>query len=598
MGKREKPLGVKRKKGKKFEWRGDSSLELKRSVESKSIFRDKRLGEKNPNLSQEDKSLLRYQRERELKSRRKQRFELDDELELTHKGVRLSELHDDYVEEYDIDLSDEETKPRKLPKMSDELVDQLHFGDGKTKSKKDAYEELIQKSKYNKLLRQQEKEQNFEITKKIDDEFEDISRRLRFKDKEKIDVKDEFDDLMMEIKDDAKMMAEGKGDGKFKELRKNMENNGEDWSVPEGFKEFVVKIRNDPVIGVSNMRVWTDCEVRKVKIEMQEKLLFYSLKYFVNEMIDGEFSVFEAMEEFLYGLCKDYQRPAEKFFMQVSESFPDSVNLSLCYFYHLVFLLFPLKFDDKLSLNLAYYACDLFVEYPLHSEKTIRNLLFLSKVFLDTWLGKNFSPELCRFLFKVLSLPSSTCEALNPYFPEGVKTYTQVLVSKISQRFGQFSVFQQIFQSFGLEFVDSIKVPMKLYERPVEEIQTYEPIIYDNIRSNKKNRDINKEVTELDRLREQQKRARKLAKKALEKETELNQFEKSLEFEARNQVYEKKQGLVKNMLDELQAEYKKFDTSMEKRKEKKKRKGRMAGNMTEQSKGDRQKKPKDFKKKT
>lgn len=595
MGKREKPLGIKRKKGKKFEWRGESSLDLKRSVQSKSIFRDKRLGEKNPNLSLEDKSLLRYQRERELKSKRKQRFELDNDLELTHKGVRLSDLHDDYVEDYDIDLSDEETKPRKLAKMSDEIVDQFHFGDGKTRTKKDAYEEIIQKSKYNKLIRQQEKEQNFEITKKIDDEFEDISRRLRFKDKEKVEEKDEFDDLMMEIRDDAKMVAEGRGDGKVKELRKEMEERGEDWKVPDVFKEFVFKVRNDPVTGVKNMKVWSDCEVRKLRTEVQEKLLFYSLKYFVNEMVDGELSVFSEMEEVLYGLCKEYQRPAEKYFMQVSETFPESVNLSLPYFYHLVSLLFPLKFEDKLSLNLAYYVCDLFVDFPLHSEKTIRNLLFLSKVFLDHWLQKKFSPELCRFLYKVMSLPLSTCESLNQYFPQGVKPYTQLLISKLSQEFGQFSVFQQIFQGFGLEFEDSLKVPLKLYERPIEEIQTFEPLVYDNVRSNKKNRDVNKEVTELDRLREQQKRARKLAKKTLEKETELNQYEKSVEFDARNQVYEKKQGLVKNMLDELQAEYKKFDTSMEKRKEKKKRKERMGGNWTEQNKGEKKGRSKDKK---
>ena len=68
----------------------------------------------------------------------------------------------------------------------------------------------------------------------------------------------------------------------------------------------------------------------------------------------------------------------------------------------------------------------------------------------------------------------------------------------------------------------------------------------------------------------------------LEKESELTQFDKSQEFQAVTAKNIVQQNYVKNMLDELQVEYKKFDTSLEKRKDKKKRKNRMGGQKIEE----------------
>lgn len=577
---------MKRKRGKKFEWQGNKSLDVERSVKSRSVFRDKRLGEKNPNLSLEDKYLLRFQRERELKSRRKQRFELDDALELTHKGQRLSDLKDDYVEDYDLDISDDESKPHKLQKLSDDIVNQEHFGgDGRPRSKRDAYEELILRSKQNKAQRQQEKEDNMDITRKLDGDFDDISRRLKFKEKGKAEIEDEFDLLMNEIKDDTKMMAEGKGDLKCREIRREMMENGENWDVPEGFKEFVLKVRDDALSAIQNMKIWTDCDVRRERTEKQERLLLLSLRYFVEEMEDGEFQVFEEMKKTLFNLCKEYQKYAEKCFEVVSENLPESLNLSLPFLYHLVYLTFPLDFQDKLTWNFSYYATDLLVSYPLLNEKTCRNLLLLSKVLQEKWFPNRFSPEICRFLLRFLqSLTPELSTSLSQYFPAGAEKFASDLVASISQKFSKYPAFQSIFLETNLNIQEAEKVPLKLYERPIEEIETFEPLIYENIKSNKKNKDLNKEVTELDRLREQQKRARKLAKKALEKETEVDLNEKDHEFHARVQAQERKQGLVKNMLDELQVEYKKFDTTLERKKDKKKRKERMAGGRTEMNK--------------
>ena len=180
---------------------------MKQKVQSRSVFRDKRLGEKNLNLDKEQKYLMRYQKERDFLSRRKQRFELDDTMELTHKGVRLQDMQDDYVEDYDLDMSDDESKPKKLPRMDDDLVLSQHFGDGYTKTKKDAYDELILKSKQNKLIRQKEKEDNLEITRKLDEELPDLTQRLKFKNKEKNLNFDDYDNLISEIREDAKFQA-------------------------------------------------------------------------------------------------------------------------------------------------------------------------------------------------------------------------------------------------------------------------------------------------------------------------------------------------------------------------------------------------------
>ena len=127
-------------------------------------------------------------------------------------------------------------------------------------------------------------------------------------------------------------------------------------------------------------------------------------------------------------------------------------------------------------------------------------------------------------------------------------------------------------------------MPIQLYHKPIEEINTFEPLIYSKIKSSKKNKDLKKEMTELDKLREQQKKARKLAKKILEKETEVVQFDKKNEYSISQQNKEHHQNYVRNMLDELQVEFKKFDTTLEKKQEKKKRKKRMAGGKTEQNK--------------
>ena len=609
MGKKVKELGTKRKRGKKFEFKGETSFELKARVSSKSIFRDKRLGERDPTLDKEQKYLMRYQKERDFISRRKQRFELDDTIELTHKGMRLEDMQDDYVEDYDLDLSDDEPHTRKLPRMDDDLVLEHHFGEGSAgghgrttgKSRRDAFEELILKSKQNKMVRQQEKEENFEETRRLDEDFSDITSRLQFKTRDRereAQGLDEYDNLLMEIRDETKVQAEiGKDDYLKRQIRKQFEENGEDWRMPVTYKEFVVKIRGGLIESLNNIKTWTDCDTKKEKQLSQDRLLEFTLKFLLNEIDDNAFQCLQEysfLTEYIYILSKSSPVFAEKVYVSTAVSLGKSLTLGVAFFYHLVSLLFPITFEDSFTATLALLAQCYFIEYPLASCKCTRNLLFFMKIYAEQWLVDKFSPDLTRCLQRVLT--KYNCEQKLEEFtlemlflnetPVVIHTYALEILKTQRKIFGKFMSFRDIWKDFIAieeEEVANETAPMQLHHRPIEEIPTYEPLVYGKVKSSKKNKDLNKEVTELDKLREQTKRAKKLSKKALERETEIVHHEKGTEYKLIQEKKESQQNYVKNMLDELQVEFKKFDTSLERRTDKKKRKTRMAGGKTERN---------------
>lgn len=597
MGKKAKEMGVKRKRGKKFELKEELAFDVKRKINAKSMFRDKRLGEKNPNLDKEQKSLMRYQKERDFLSRRKQRFELDDTIELTHKGMRLEDLQDDYVEDYDLDLSDDEPKMRKLQRMDDDVVLEHHFGDGTTRSKKSAYEELIQKSKQNKMIRQQEKEDNFEVTKRLDEDLADITGRLKFKNRDRdrgVEI-DEYDNLLLEIRDDAKVQAElNRDDFPARQIREKFEANGENWAVPLGYKEFVVRVRENPNVSMGNMKIWTDCDTKKEKIINQDRLLEFALRFMIFEIDDtteecvGEFDFFT---ETLYELGKTSPQSAERVFTSAVVDLGKNLTIGVVYFYHLVSLLFPITFEDSLTGTLSILAECFFIEYPLASYKCTRNLLILVKVYTECWLVDKYCPEVTRCLQRVMQQykvekPAEDFKVLNIWeseSSEGIYAYALSLFHSQKELFSDYVCFKEIWKNF-IEIAETSKpAPMQLLKKPIEEIATYEPLVYGKIKSGKKNKDPNKEASELDKLREQSKRAKKLTKRALEKETEQTHHEKGSEYSLTQANKQSHQNYVKNMLDELQVEYKRFDTSLERRDEKKKRKKRMGGNKTEKS---------------
>lgn len=158
-------------------------------------FLDYRFGENDENMMEDEKEIMRFQRERQAQLSRTSKFNLQDEDEeetgkeeefLTHGGSVLSTF-DDFDEEFpkDDDFHD--------PELDAAMVRDFHFGgpqfdekkkmgnneDGeeeqRPKTKKEAMEELIAKSKYFKAQNQKEKDEDEDFREKLDLEFRQLS---------------------------------------------------------------------------------------------------------------------------------------------------------------------------------------------------------------------------------------------------------------------------------------------------------------------------------------------------------------------------------------------------------------------------------------
>ena len=117
------------------------------------MFLDKRIGEKDSNLSAEDRMIARFTAERVKGSGKTSIFNIGDDYDLTHGGENLSEI-DKFGNPNSDNDEDEETL------LGKEFVDQAHFGGfmtkadddfkaGKSNSRKDIIENLIRESKKN-----------------------------------------------------------------------------------------------------------------------------------------------------------------------------------------------------------------------------------------------------------------------------------------------------------------------------------------------------------------------------------------------------------------------------------------------------------------
>lgn len=162
-------------------------------------FVDKRIGQGNDNMSQEDKMKLRFIREQrdQLKgksvsvTRRKAKFNLendsdDDELDfLTHKGKRLNlQTLDDFkdnVSHSDDDAYSDKDMARGI--MPSEIVKADHFGGGTLsnnlenakKTREERYTEIMQKQKAYKFHKQEIKEATIDATKQLDEDLKGLS---------------------------------------------------------------------------------------------------------------------------------------------------------------------------------------------------------------------------------------------------------------------------------------------------------------------------------------------------------------------------------------------------------------------------------------
>ncbi|XP_046609585.1 nucleolar protein 14 [Neodiprion virginianus] len=183
-------------------------------VKDKSnTFVDRRIGEKNSAMTQEDKVMARFAAEKMKAHKKKNIFNLNDEELLTHRGQTLAEIekYDDPRSDDD-EYSDEENKTGKLDK---DFVSEAHFGGGllsksdSSMSRKDLIEQLIAESKKRKAEKQKVREQTLDLTDKLDSEWKDLlpivnaSKKRVEEPYEKTKV-DDYDIALRELKFEAR----------------------------------------------------------------------------------------------------------------------------------------------------------------------------------------------------------------------------------------------------------------------------------------------------------------------------------------------------------------------------------------------------------
>jgi nucleolar protein 14 len=175
-----------------------------------NAFIDRRFGEDDASIPEEDKMLMRFQKEKQRQLRKgRNDFSLDDDEDLTHFGQSIGDnamLHDISGED---NSGDEE--------FNVEMGKQLNFGGGKeefrtgddaegesderVKTKKEVMEEIIKKSKFHKAERKKEKAENENMIDELDNDFKEIQGMLksRFDSPDKDDEKKEPDQVAKSI---------------------------------------------------------------------------------------------------------------------------------------------------------------------------------------------------------------------------------------------------------------------------------------------------------------------------------------------------------------------------------------------------------------
>jgi len=147
-----------------------------------NMFMDKRIGEKDNNLSAEDKMIARFTAERVKGAGKSSIFNLGDDYNLTHGGARIED-----IEKYDDPKSDDDEEQEEL--LSKQFVDEAHFGgfmskaddefkSGKGNTRKEYIENLIRESKKKKAEKRKADEEAEEKTKELDVNWKTLLQRM------------------------------------------------------------------------------------------------------------------------------------------------------------------------------------------------------------------------------------------------------------------------------------------------------------------------------------------------------------------------------------------------------------------------------------
>lgn len=156
----------------------------------RNVFADRRIGENDPTLDDDDRYLARLQRERTRRTKKRARFALPEEDLISqpaentahdrHPKSSLLRADDDEPSEEDYPVDDAEEQEQS----DDEFLTlkaattEENVGDQRPKTHQEIMDEVVLKSKMYKAKRQQEKHVADEQTEKLDEELPDIMKLL------------------------------------------------------------------------------------------------------------------------------------------------------------------------------------------------------------------------------------------------------------------------------------------------------------------------------------------------------------------------------------------------------------------------------------
>ncbi len=146
-------------------------------------FVDRRFGEDDAGLPEEDAMLMRYQKEKARRLRKSRRdYSIEDGEELTHMGSALAEDRAGFAPSDDEDSDSEgERLETQLDKQNFGGFEKAEQGEdgGPVKTKKEVMEEIISKSKKHKAELRRAKEEKEDLVEELDEEFKDIMGLLQ-----------------------------------------------------------------------------------------------------------------------------------------------------------------------------------------------------------------------------------------------------------------------------------------------------------------------------------------------------------------------------------------------------------------------------------
>ncbi|XP_069798101.1 nucleolar protein 14 [Narcine bancroftii] len=178
--------GVSRSKS--IKRRTETLLKEYRNKGKANTFIDKRFGEYDTKLTEDEKMAKRFSLEQQRIYTKKSIYNLNEDEELTHYGQSLAD-----IESFN-NRPDSDSDTEEKGKLSAEFTAAAHFGGGgllqkkvssktdeeeqKPKSRKEFIEELIMKSKKEKRERQMQRDKAQELTEKLDNDWKEIHSLL------------------------------------------------------------------------------------------------------------------------------------------------------------------------------------------------------------------------------------------------------------------------------------------------------------------------------------------------------------------------------------------------------------------------------------